>query len=207
MKQGIEAVLVTADRRERFKALLDLLEPGDLVVDCGANVGEVAARFARRGCRLHCFEPDPKAFALLSAKLAGHDGVQLHRQAVWTQPGVARLHFHPSREDGVADFTQSSSLMADKINIDPALGTEVELIDFPAFLRALPQPAAVLKIDIEGAEGDLLKAILDQGLEDRFGLCLVETHERKVPSSREPMRHVRHLIAERGLRHIFLDWK
>jgi FkbM family methyltransferase len=206
MKQGIETILTIANRNDRFKALLDLMEPGDLVIDCGANLGDVAIRFARRGCEMHCFEPDPKALEVLRAKLSGQDRVTIHDKAVWTGAGTARLHFHPSRE-GEVNFTQSSSLMADKINVDPELGVEVELVDFPAFLRALDRPAAVLKIDIEGAEGELLKAILEQHLEDRFELCLVETHERKVPSSREPMRQVRQIITQRGIRHIFLDWK
>ncbi|WP_439548352.1 FkbM family methyltransferase [Falsiroseomonas sp.] len=207
MKQGIDAVLALTDRKERFAALLALLEPGDIVVDCGANIGSVAARFAARGCVMHCFEPDPLAFGMLKDRLADNASVTLHNKAVWTEAGTAKLFFHETRDEASVERTQSSSLLADKINVDGSGGHDVELVDFPAFLRALPAPAAVLKIDIEGAEGELLKEILDQNLEDRFSVCLVETHERKVPSSREPMKHVRNVIAERKLNHIFLDWK
>ncbi len=206
MKQAIDSILQIADRRERYRALLDLLEPGDIVIDCGANIGDVAVRFARRGCILHCFEPDPAAFAMLSEKLASFPDVHLYHKAVWTHAGKANLHFHTNREENLVSATQSSSLMSDKINVDAENSIETELVDLPAFLRELPKPAAVLKVDIEGAEGELLRAILEQGLEDRFQIGLVETHERKVPSSRASMRVVRDTIQQRGIKHIFLDW-
>jgi FkbM family methyltransferase len=207
MREGIDAVLEIGDRNQRLQALLALIEPEDVVIDCGANVGSIAAKFAARGCYLRCFEPDPQAFAILEAKLGKNAKCELHRAAVWKEAGRANLFFHRERETAEITLTQSSSLMADKINVDSALAQEVELIDFPSFLRSLRAPAAVLKMDIEGAEGELLKAILEQRLESRFQLCLVETHERKVPSSRPAMDFVRQTIAERGIRHIFLDWK
>lgn len=51
------------------------VEPGDVVVDVGANIGAFAMRAADRvGGRLtiHCFEPAPVTFAALSANLARH---------------------------------------------------------------------------------------------------------------------------------------
>jgi FkbM family methyltransferase len=207
VKEGIGEVVGIADRRDRFVALLALVEPGDVVVDCGANVGSVASRFAERGCVVHCFEPDPLAFAQLQKRLVGAKNIHLYPKAVWKEAGCATLYFHHDRAEDALEVTQASSLMQDKINVEVERGLEVELVDLPGFLRSLDGPAAILKMDVEGAEGELLKAILEQRLEDRFRIALVETHERKVPSSREPMRYVRQAIADRGLKHIFLDWK
>lgn len=44
-----------------------LVRPGDLVIDCGANVGEFAIICARAGAHVLAFEPDPREFAALAA--------------------------------------------------------------------------------------------------------------------------------------------
>lgn len=207
MRENIAQVLDIAERSKRWPALLEALGPDDTVIDCGANIGAIAGKFARRGCTVHCFEPDPQAFGLLSESLADYPKTHLHQAAVWKEAGQAKLFFHQRRETAAVRLTQSSSMMADKVNVDTQQAVDVKLVDLPGFLRALPAPATVLKMDIEGAEGDVLKAILEQGLEGRFELALVETHEKRVPSSVAPMADVRAMIAERGLRHIMLDWK
>ena len=46
--------------------LASQLTPEDTVVDCGANVGDVAEPLAETGAALHAFEPDPFAFGKLA---------------------------------------------------------------------------------------------------------------------------------------------
>ena len=71
--------------------ILALLRPGDVVIDCGANVGEVSARLVATGATVIAFEPDPYAFEKLSERVAGCDNVTLHQQAVSTEAGTLRL--------------------------------------------------------------------------------------------------------------------
>ena len=62
--------------------------------DVGAHHGEtfeaVGMYFPKAG--LHCFEPDPESFSILSSKAAGHPSVTLHHFALGSAPGTAEFH-------------------------------------------------------------------------------------------------------------------
>ena len=51
-------------------------------------------------------------------------------------------------------------------------------MDFIDFLQALPEPISILKMDIEGAEIEILEKLLDTGLHTKIALIFVETHGR-----------------------------
>src|SRR2546430_1917553 len=55
------------ERDAAFQRSLDLLPPGDIAVDVGANLGIWALLAARRGARVHAFEPVPEMAARLRA--------------------------------------------------------------------------------------------------------------------------------------------
>ena len=44
---------------------------GTVVLDCGANQGEIAALFAKTKAEVYAFEPDPIAYSLLSKRFEG----------------------------------------------------------------------------------------------------------------------------------------
>ena len=59
---------------------------------------------------------------------------------------------------------------------------EVRQVDFLAFLAGLDGRVGILKIDIEGAEFDLLEALFDRPhLLARMDCIFAETHERFSP--------------------------
>ena len=72
--------------------LAALLEPGDVAIDAGANIGCLTMAMARKvggqGC-IHAFEPRPALFALLQANLALNrlDNVSAHRAALGERSG------------------------------------------------------------------------------------------------------------------------
>ena len=45
------------------------LKPGNIVIDCGANVGDVASRLARSGATIYAFEPQPDCFAIVATQI------------------------------------------------------------------------------------------------------------------------------------------
>lgn len=162
-----------------FDRMLAQLGPGDIAIDLGANVGEVTAQLAATGATVHAFEPDPETFGHLSRAMAGRDNVHLHNAAVGGRDGTVTLYRPPSWQDESRrrSASKANTIVANdrSAGFDP--GAEVPLVDFARFLRDLPRPAWLIKVDIEGAEWDMLDAVEARAM-DRFEAMFVETHER-----------------------------
>ncbi len=146
---AMAAVLVGAGLTEREDALfvLDLLRPGDLFVDVGANIGFYTVLAARRGARVQAFEPAAQARAVCEHN-ARLNGVQarttVSRAACGAAPGVARFttgldirnHIAGSEEPGV-DVPVTT--------LDDELANEGDA------------EVTMLKIDAEGHDLDVLR--------------------------------------------------
>ena len=80
------------------------------------------------------------------------------------------------------------------------------MVGISNFIKNLNQPVKIIKIDVEGTEADVLNDLFDSGLIYEIEHILVETHEKKVPSSREPLRLLRERIEKENLKNVHLDW-
>jgi FkbM family methyltransferase len=146
-----------------------LIDPGDLVVDVGANVGymtSLAAVRAGTGGRVMAFEPHPVVFELLSANIARWNGaavapVEPHQLALSDHAGTAQLNaghsFHAnmglSSLDASSDATSEDVLMPVEVKrLDAVIGDE---------------RIGLMKIDVEGHEPGVLRGsrrLLESGL-------------------------------------------
>ena len=119
-------------------------EEAPLIYDCGANVGVSClyfkALFPR--ARIKAFEADPKIADMLAKNLAlnGYDDIEVFKKAVWITDGPI---------DFGCDGADSGSIHLDtgKIKVDA-----LRLRD----LIIQEEKVAFLKLDIEGAETDVL---------------------------------------------------
>ena len=189
-------------RHARAEGLLEgvaaMLRPGDVAVDCGANKGDVTAALAASGATVHAFEPDPYNLDKLADRFAGSANVHLHAAAVGPADGTIRLMRAANWEADPDLASVKSTVVAGGHNIAEGQGIDVPLIDFPAFLRGLVADhgrVAFVKLDIEGAELDLLSAMLDGRLFDHIQLTVAETHERKFKDLRPRFADLRAAIA------------
>jgi FkbM family methyltransferase len=116
-----------------------------VILDIGANVGSFAAWALKRwpGCRIHCYEPLPENFALLTRNLAQFAGasVSLNNFAIG-DPGLTRLYLGRNN-CGEASFYDIGEQTAASIEV------ETRAPD------VLPR-AHIVKIDTEGSEIDIL---------------------------------------------------
>ncbi|PWJ18316.1 FkbM family methyltransferase [Jannaschia seohaensis] len=158
-----------------FDAVLATMGPGDVAVDLGANVGAVTRRLAATGATVHAYEPDPETFATLAANIADLPNVHAHQAAAGAQAAILTLNRSPHLAKNPGKYSQSASLVHD---LGGTGGVEVEVIDFPTFLAGLDRDIALVKIDIEGAEWDLLDALRAHPVLARIDALFVETHER-----------------------------
>jgi len=193
--------------RFRLRGILRSLNEDSLVIDCGANVGDISALFLETGASVIAFEPDPVAHDILVERFRSHPRFTLCDKAVSDHEGSAPIYFHRDRRGaGAKEFTTSSSLVAEKRNVDTGYSMEVGLVDLSAYVASLGRRVDVLKLDVEGAEIDILKKMLSDGTHEHIGLMLVETHEKKIPGHALEVESLRREISDRGIRNIHLNW-
>jgi FkbM family methyltransferase len=182
---------------------------GDVVIDCGANIGVVTQYFQRLGATVYAFEPNPHAFITLNMNFADDPNVFCLKKGVASpeQAGTGKLFLHEHAEIDQLMYSTGSSINPDKGNVNVNNYLEVELIDLCKFIKDLGVPIKVLKIDIEGAEIELLNALVDQGLTEDIEHIFVETHEKKIPSLRAPLDSLKEKIKEKKITNIDLTWR
>jgi FkbM family methyltransferase len=201
-----------AHARGLMQGVLSMLRPGDLVIDCGANVGEVSQPLAETGASVHAFEPDPYAFEKLTERLARFDNVTLHHAAVGVTSGRIRLMRAANFDDNPKGASVKSTIVEGGRGIDEtgAEAMDVALVDLPAFIGQLVEAQgriAFLKMDIEGAELELLETMLARKMFDHIGLTVAETHERKFKALRPRFKALRKAVAARyPITQVNLDW-
>jgi FkbM family methyltransferase len=190
----------------KLRPLLAKIGEGSIVIDCGANVGDITNQFAKTGATVYSFEPDPAAFARLEKRFKDFPNVILHQKAVWIENTEIPFYFHESRSEDELELTVSSSVISNKSNVSESNKVMVEAIDLVAFINDLDAKIALIKIDVEGAEIEILKHILAQETYKKFELAVVETHETKIPGHVEEVANIKAILEEKGVENVKLNW-
>ena len=212
----LRAKLARQGRQRHAAGLLEgiaaMLQPGDVVCDCGANIGLVTAVLAASGATVHSFEPDPHAFAILAERFADMPNVILHQVAVGEAKGRVTFYRSDKLDDNPNRSNQGATMFENHrfVQLDTRIAITVDVIDFTAFLTDLldsGQSVRFVKIDVEGAELGILRRMLEQGLFDRIKLTVAETHEANIPDWAEDFATLRADIgAKYPKSRVNLDW-
>jgi FkbM family methyltransferase len=124
------------------------------ILDIGGNVGAFSlwANLRWPGSRIEAYEPNPGTFAFFQRNTAGISAIVGHNAALF--PGAAKRAAFFSRYDGdgEAGLTSYATDTFRAAVVVPKF--EVDVVD-PASLKS----ADIVKIDIEGGEGDVLAAL------------------------------------------------
>lgn len=163
---------------------------GDIVIDLGANVGEVSAYFANRGATVYAYEPNPHAYAVLQKRLGKNQKIKLHNEAVSDHAGIAKLWLHENHKESEVKFSQGASLQKDKSNVSEDY-VEVPVSDISKILGAHDH-IKLMKVDIEGGEYDIIDTILENA--DKIDHILLETHGEKHASFAEKEKELQSKI-------------
>ena len=155
---------------------------GMTCIDLGANVGKYTKKMASVAKRVIAFEPDPWACAELRANVADLDNVRIENAAAGACEKKVFLYRHARFDSDPALYSEASSVIADKRHITEQDAVEVRQIDFIRYIEGLDEEIGVLKIDIEGAEVDLLESLFDRpDILARIDNIYAETHEKWIP--------------------------
>jgi len=126
-------------------------KPDPVIIDCGANIGLSVLYFKKLNpaARITAFEADPGIYKLLQENIAPYQykDINLVNAAVWDSQTTLRF--------------RSEGSVGGRLDFDNANGaeTEVPAIRLKDYLGA---PVDFLKIDIEGAEYNVLKDCKDE---------------------------------------------
>ena len=181
-------------------------KPGDILIDCGANVGDVTSTLARTGATVYAFEPDPLCFSVLSKRFSSTPNVTCFHRGVMDRNCSLTLNSPVAHEQwDDLDSTVSSSFVDSHLPHDRQ--TTVECIDLSEFVLALSGKVRLLKIDIEGAEIPVINRLIDTSAIDLIDLAVVETHEVQQPLLFQPTEALRQRIQDLGYQSKFrFDW-
>lgn len=120
------------------------------IIDCGANIGLSIIYMKEKfpSAKILAFEPDDTNYLLLSRNIDSffYKDVELRKEAVWTNDTKLNFSSDASMSSKITQSSSDNSICVDAVRLKKFI---VEPIDF-------------LKIDIEGAEYEVIKDIAEQ---------------------------------------------
>ncbi len=114
-----------------------------VIYDCGANIGTSCLYFKRifPNSKIKAFEADPEISKVLSSNLKNEKNVQVINKAIWINDNGIEISLEGA--DAASIYGNKNKVKIDSVRLKDLLETE-KRID-------------MLKIDIEGAEIDVIK--------------------------------------------------
>ena len=178
----IEMAFVYVDSRWRIGPATRIL-----FLDLGSNTGQAFSVFSKIFVRgkvtFELFEPNPHCFEILTRLTRDFPGsAECHQKAVGTANGSALLYGLAEDEGG--KFSQGASLLAqhNSSKYDPSREQAllVEVLDFAQFLEDQRGEfdVVVAKMDIEGAEIEVLNHLIQTKSIDVLDVLYVEFHSQ-----------------------------
>jgi FkbM family methyltransferase len=163
-----------------WRRLNELVQP-DLVLDIGANYGEVLlSTHYPDAADIHLVEPNPRLVPLLRRSLteAGLTAT-IHEVAATTEKGTATLHID-ARSSGASSIEPGR----------PADRTVV--VDTATIDDLVPRGhrRCLFKIDVEGVEGEVLDSMTETLADCDTWSGIVEYFQRRTPLQLEKFPHV-----------------
>lgn len=143
---------------KRFYA--EFIKPGDLIFDIGAHAGNRSRTLLSLGAKVIAVEPQPIFADFIARSFAGEELVLL-RKAVGKKPGTVDLHIS-DRHPTVTSISPSwISKMEKTIGFRNVIWNRVERVEMTTLDALIDEYGlpAFCKIDVEGAEADILASL------------------------------------------------
>jgi FkbM family methyltransferase len=195
-RRAILAAAVRADSRSAKSRIL--MSPGGrgLFIDCGSNLGQGLAHFRKHfPADLYDYilvEPNPYcAGRLRQMAESSSEHIEIVEAAASSREGRAK--FYGLAEDGRGQTSDGGSILRDHASawytVDEEKALEVQTFPLSQLIEARvgSYSAIIMKMDIEGAEYEVLEHLLETGAHRRLSGLYVEFHSQYM---REPARSV-----------------
>jgi FkbM family methyltransferase len=173
-----------------FQRSLELARPGNVVFDVGANVGVWSLLAAKRGARVHAFEPVPALVERLRRHAQLNDiDIVINACAIGVENGA--MPFFEVREgnSGASSFVRRGT---GDIQIEAPVMTLDTYIE-----RGQTDRVDLMKADAEGAEVLVFRGARDLLSSERAPIVFFESDELCAPFGTTPCE-VRQFLIDRG---------
>jgi len=151
------------------------LGPAPVIVDCGCNIGMSILFFKSQhpDARVIAFEPNSTSFELLQDNTVGNGmtGVELHNCALGAENGEIEFFIDPENPMSLRASTVEARMPAGRTRV-----AQRRLSDF------LDGPVDLVKMDIEGAEAEVISELVESGAIDRIQRFILEYHHHIDPA-------------------------
>jgi FkbM family methyltransferase len=143
---------------------VELTAERPFILDCGANIGLSVLYFRHRypAAEIVAFEPAPQAFDALARNTAGLDGIRVVNTALGSHDGELEI------------WTAGDTMHA---GVHQRAGvTQKESVSLSRLSAFVDRSVDLLKLDVEGAETQVLQELDDTGALRRVDTMVIEYH-------------------------------
>ena len=154
-----------------------------IFIDCGANIGQSIIHFNTlyrdsKDYKIYSFEGNPKLISEINKihkKLIDEGKLEVFNKVVWKKDG--EIKFYISREDSLGSSTNKNKWNVNKNNY-----VIVESIDLSKWIKENfnKNDFIVLKMDIEGAEYEVVPHMLKTGVISYINKFYLEGHYHRI---------------------------
>lgn len=160
------------ERRVNREFYRQLVAPGTLCFDIGANLGQTVEALLHARAIVVAVEPNPNCIPVLKNQFGRNGNLTIVPKAVGSEPGYADLHFDGTEPTASlrADwpYANAQTLCVEMTTLDRLIAefgrpdflkVDVEGFELPVF-KALSQPIPLIYFEMHGSEGGVVTEIL-----------------------------------------------
>ncbi len=202
-----------------FSAATDNLTPDDIAIDCGANVGKFTVKMAESGARVLAYEPDENLMPRLNKLSDQYPNLTVYNSAVGVASGTVKLFRSPyydsnpiseSIKNTIVPTAKTRSTDGGWREMDDKNFSEVELVNLIELLQNLIREngkVSLLKLDVEGAELEILEEMLRLDLFDNIDFTVAEMHGFRIPETKARIAALKKGIRQKWpIERVNFDW-
>ena len=200
----------------RYEHVFYELKEGDVCIDCGANQGLFTDVITFQKGVCHSFEPNPILYPLLKRKFSSNPDVILNFAAVSNANGAIDFILSENLNEHFLEYIEGGSISQDIRYAEEQKGrpvhyckvNQVRLTDYiQDNIFSKNKDVYILKLDVEGAEFDIVEDLIESNVYERCKYIFVETHARHFIDGEKRLDKINNIIHDKNITNIFLDWQ
>lgn len=171
------------DRYIYYKKIKNLkISKRDVVLDFGANQGEFLEYIKDKyNSYIYAYEPHPKCYKYLKNKFENNKITVVNKAVSNKEKKVKLFYQHNWSPNSGIEYSEGSSIIGEKINLNINNYNWVQTENIKNIISNFNY-IKLIKIDIEGAETEILPHIIKN--RNKIGNVLCEFHANKIDSQK-----------------------